>query len=70
MIDYSNLWKTLALAHGQTLELDFGALQLRVHRGLQDWHLAHEAGTALRSKSGMAVARGHRILRARRKQFD
>ncbi|MDF7823351.1 DUF432 domain-containing protein [Pontiellaceae bacterium B12227] len=55
MMDYSDLWKTLALARGQTVELDFGALQLQVHRGLQDWHLAHETITGSDEKLELRV---------------
>jgi len=43
MIDYSKLWKPHAVAKGQTLELELGALKLWVHRGFQDWHLAYES---------------------------
>lgn len=45
MFDYSTLLRAHRLEYGQTLDLELGSLHLWIHRGLQDWHLAHESGT-------------------------
>ncbi|VGO16783.1 hypothetical protein PDESU_05375 [Pontiella desulfatans] len=43
MLDYSKLWAPHALERNQTLEFAVGPLLMRIHRGMQDWYVAHES---------------------------
>ena len=42
MPDYHQLWKPHAIGHNQTLDLCLGSLHLWVHRGREEWYIAHE----------------------------
>ncbi len=55
MVDYSQLWNPHALACGQTLELELGSLHLWIHRGKEEWHIAHETDGASEDRYALSI---------------
>ena len=51
-----DLWYPIRIEPGQTLSLQLGPLNLWVHRGKQEWHLAHTYDLALEERFSMKVS--------------
>jgi hypothetical protein len=58
MVDYSQLWKPHSFARGKTLELELGSLHLWIHRGNQEWHIAHETESVGEDRYALSIAEG------------
>jgi hypothetical protein len=56
MIDYQELWKPRSIKQDETLGIELGALRVWVHRGLDDWHIAHEIDLEDESRCSVSVA--------------
>lgn len=42
MFSYNQLWEPLFVAEEETLRLGLGPLNIWIHRGTNEWHIAHE----------------------------
>lgn len=61
MKDYQKLWEPHVLQPGQTLEVCLGALHLWIHRGNEEWYIAHETDADSEERCSIAVFSAERV---------
>ncbi len=58
MFDYKKIWIPHAIGEGQTLDICLGSLRVWIHRGEQDWRIAHETDPAIVDRCSVTIADG------------
>lgn len=56
MLDYQQLWKPCAIRQDQTLDLCLGSLHLWIHRGKEEWHIAHETELGNEERRSISIS--------------
>ncbi len=56
MFDNQQLWKPHAIKPDETLDLSLGSLHLWIHRGTQEWHIAHETEPKSEDRCSVAIS--------------
>ncbi|MCF7818400.1 MAG: DUF432 domain-containing protein [Kiritimatiellales bacterium] len=56
MFDYNSIWNPITIKPDHTLDLCLGPLHLWIHRGKQEWHVAHEHDAHAEDRFSAAVS--------------
>ncbi|MBT8042711.1 MAG: DUF432 domain-containing protein [Pontiella sp.] len=56
MMDYQEIWTPHAVEREQALELGLGPLRVWIHRGQQEWHIAHETEPGYDERCSVSVS--------------